>query len=455
MSAPRGPIVRNGARWWLRADVDPDASLPWLEATRASVAGGLYVDRKSGRRKSLFEIPSESDSTSVGWLWKRNRHAGTVRWRRLFGASKSRHELQLAAMLATRGVPCVVPLAAAEERTRGMLNACHLVVAYVDGATDLLRLSLAPHVTPATRRGLATELGHLARAAFDAGLCNDDFTPNNVLVVPVAPRLRLIDFERARIRRRPAPARWRVAMLAKLARALPDASASDRMRCVLALVGSDRLAARALWHAVDAGVRKLARRDHTRAVRVVTREGRRLGAVTLPSVTGIARREIDIDALEALVTAGGTSTATALVLALDDDVTAGRRVFAWSHAIAARGLGLRPIALLHRGDRTHLVLDRATGVGDRLVDPASRRPDAAALRVLLRRLEGLATLDPATPRDAVSLATTPRGGVRAIVRDPRWLRPCARWLRADAAAIRARAAAILERPAAISRAPHD
>jgi hypothetical protein len=139
----------------------------------------------------------------------------------------------------------VVPLAAGERRRAGRLVECFLLVALLPGARDLRRVWSDPALPARARRGLARALGVLVQQAHAAGLDQDDLVPNNVLVCDETQGVCLIDFERARLRRRTA-LRARRCSLAKLARAATGVPASQRLRFLCAYAG-DSGAARLWW----------------------------------------------------------------------------------------------------------------------------------------------------------------------------------------------------------------
>lgn len=408
MSAEASPPTLAGVRWRLRAGEDPGLHAERIAGIERALAAGEARNTKSGRRKELYPIAGPGGG--VAFLLKRNRYGAGDALRRVGRGSKSRHELRLAQALADRGLPAVVPLAAGERRRGLRLAECWLLVPYLTGARDLLALAREPGLAPAQRRSLARELGALSRAAHDAGLLQDDFAPNNFLHVPGAtPALHLIDFERARLSPRPASDAWRGWMLAKLERALPGASASQRFRFLLAYTQGDRDAARRWWQAVERASVRLARRDAARWRRIASADGRRFRVVSLPGMRGFARRELDDAALLAVLERGGRG----LLRWPDPGARALARLWGDAQALAARGLGLPWLACVARGEDAFLV-----GAGDRL-DPA----DEVAVRLLLRRLLRLGKLDPAQlAPDSFVRAPGPAPGRApggAVLTDPR------------------------------------
>jgi hypothetical protein len=389
--APRprddGPLAAGGLRWWLGPGVAPERAKPALEAALAALAAGAE-DRKRGRRKSLYRLDL-GGTGEPDHLLKVNRYAGRRR------RSKARHELAVAAALSARGLPAPVPLAAGERRRGGRLEACYLLVPILPGVRDL-REDLARGPAPRERRALARALGDLARRLHDAGLHQDDFQPNNFLVRwrGDRPELFVIDFERARLRRR-VPERLRRRALAKLEREAGRAPASRRLRFLHAYCGGDARAARRWWRGLQAEAAALARRDAAHLFRNATRPGRRFEAVRLPGHRGVALPGLDRDRLERAARRG--SDASAAVVGAPDaadwsvrldasGVRHARRALARALVLAARGLAPRPLAVLCGERDALLVLER----GERTIQAFEARPNAAreaAWRVLERRLD--------------------------------------------------------------------
>ena len=198
--------------------------------SRAALAAGA-PDRKGSRRKESFLLALEG--AAPDYLLKVNHYESLAPWRRL-RRSKARAELARATMLAARGIPTPIPIAAGELRRAGLLVCCYGLVRWMPDATDLLRVWTEARDGAASRRAWTRELGVLVRRMHEAGVHQEDLAPNNFLWRPAQePRLLAIDFERTRVGRR-VPARERVFALAKLDRHFAGAPASARMRWLLA-----------------------------------------------------------------------------------------------------------------------------------------------------------------------------------------------------------------------------
>jgi hypothetical protein len=432
-------------RWRVRPGADAAALAPRLAAALEALAAGRVADLRSGRRKRLYRIALGPGGVP-DHLLKRNAYPP------LRLGSKARRELAIAMRLAERGVPVVLPLAAGERRAGARLRECWLVVPLVEGATDLARHAARGDLAASERRGLAHALGALVRRAHDAGLVHGDLAPNNVLLRPgLPPALWLVDFERARLRAC-VGSRARRRMLAKLARGLPDASASQRLRFLRAYALGDARAARRWWRALEAEAPRLARRDHRRMRRKTARDGRRIRRVRGPDGAGFAWRgapaealaggwlEADARAADALECAAGVWRLHARVRG----ARAARELWALAHTLFARGLGPRPLALRVRGRQCLLVLERAPGAR-RLVQAPRLEAERAAAERLLRRLLCVAEVRAPLRPGEIALVTLPGAGLRALLLAPDAVRFAGR---AAGAAGRARARALLAAPAA-------
>lgn len=411
------PFELCGVRWWPRPGLAPEAVRPALERALAALEAGAE-DRKRGRRKGLYVLDL-SGRGAADHLLKVNRYARARR------RSKARRELAVAADLAARGLPAPVPLAAGERRDGGRLVACYLLVEVLPGAVDLREELAARASAPARRRALAVALGTLARRLHEAGLHQDDFQPNNFLVrwpepEGAPPEIFVIDFERARLRRR-VPERLRNRALAKLDRELGRAPSSLRLRFVHAYAGDDAGAARARWRAVAAEAPALARRDAAHLLRNAAVPGRRFQALALADYRGLALPGLDPARLERAA-ARAEDVAEPISAAPEaaewgvrlerGGLRHARRVLARALVLAARGLAPRPLALLCGRTSTILVLER----GERALQAHEVRRNAAleaAWRVLERRLRAYGRLGRALSEADLAVEPAGRGGVRA------------------------------------------
>jgi hypothetical protein len=397
----------GGVRWRLAAGVDGNALAPLLERALQQLAGAR--DLRSGRRKRLFRLALGS-GPEPDHLLKRCGYPASRGWLRHARGSKARRELAIAEGLAARDVPVVVPLAAGERRRAGRLIECFLLAPLLGGAVDLRRLSSERALAPRERRRLLRALGELVRRAHDAGLHQDDLAPNNVLVSGAAmDELRLVDFERARLRSRiDAGARRRT--LAKLARAGAGLSAAQRLRFLRAYAG-DAAEARRWWEQLDAEAPRLARRDYTRLSRVASRNGRRFRRIQQAGWRGFARAGAEAE-LAALAGASAGPFLAVGAARIEDEPGCWRVVYPrlsarraralWARAnlLAARGLAPAPLALIRGPQRSLLIAQRPAGAR-RLAAPAPGDRQAAAR--LLARLAGLGELEPELGPEALAL----------------------------------------------------
>jgi hypothetical protein len=420
------PLEVAGVRWWLRAGEDPARLAPLLERALARLASA--ADLRSGRRKRLYHLALESGQRA-DHLLKRNAYPPSRGWRPAAGGSKARRELAIAERLAARGVAVVVPLAAGERRCKGRLVECFLLVELVSGARDLRRVWSDPCLPASRRRRLARSLGALVQKAHAAGLDQDDLAPNNVLVCAETDELRLVDFERARLRPRTG-VRGRRRSLAKLARAAAGVPSSQRLRFLRAYAG-DAGAARLWWKRLREEAPRLARRDDARMCRVATRGGRRFEPIARGGWRGHARRGVDPQPLLARLDAG--PHAGGMRIEVDAPVwrvvyprlAAHRaaRVWARANTLAARGLAPAPLALLSDDERTVLLLELPAGarrIGEGVCGPSERR---AAAR-LLAELGAIGSLAPGLGSDALAFVRSGSGAPRVLLVAPDGVRLC-------------------------------
>jgi hypothetical protein len=382
-------IEVGGVRWWLCEGADAAALAPRL--ARALRLLGDAEDLRSGRRKRLFRLALEPGG-EPSHLLKRSGCPPSRGWLRYARGSKARRELAIAEALARRGVPVVVPLAAGERRRAGRLVECFLLAPLIAGAVDLRRLWSDPALAAAERRRLSASLGELVARAHAAGLFQGDLAPNNVLVSGAEAReLRLIDFERARLRRR-VGTRARRRMLAKLARAAAAVPAAQRLRFLRAYAG-DAEQARRWWARLGAESPRLARRDDTRMRRTAAREGRRFLSFQQAGSRAFARRGLDPGLVRAGPLRGPRPADGAARIEVDGAIWRVvyrrlperqlRRLWARANTLAARGLA--PLPLAARSDLQHTLLICQPGADAR---PLAARDCSAADRTAAARLLG-------------------------------------------------------------------
>jgi len=441
-----------GVRWWLRAGVDAAGLAPRLERALAQL--GSALDLRSGRRKRLFRLALGA-GLEADHLLKRNGYPLARGCLRRIDGSKARRELAIAEALAERGVPVVVPLAAGERRRFGRVVECFLLVPLIADARDLRQLWGDRALGARERRRLMVSLGALVRRAHEAGLHQNDLAPNNVLVSGGAPgALRLVDFERARLRPC-AGTRARRRMLAKLARAAGALPAAQRLRFLQAYAG-DRDEARRWWARLREEAPRLARRDDIRMRRSASRDGRGFERIARGVWRGHARRGADPGAgLRALAPGPAPSASAAPV-----EMAAGigrvvyrrlsarrsRRLWARANTLAARGLAPVPVASLSDRERTLLIFEAGSGMrplGSLACDAAQRR----AVARLLAELTSLGELRDELEREAFTLVRSPSGRLRAQLVAPHAFRFTGRAGGARSRAAAARLLACLDLPA--------
>jgi hypothetical protein len=412
----------GGVRWRLAAGADASALAPLLERALRQLAGAQ--DLRSGRRKRLFRL-ALGTGPGPDHLLKRSGYRPSRGRLRHARGSKARRELAIAQGLAARGVPVVVPLAAGERRRAGRLIECFLLAPLLGGALDLRRHWSERALAPAERRRLVRSLGQLVRRAHDAGLHQDDLAPNNVLVSGAAmDELRLVDFERARLR-------WRVGAgprrrtLAKLLRAAAGLSAAQRLRFLHAYAGSAE-EARRWWRQLEAEAPRLARRDYTRMRRVAARDGRRFRRVERAGWRGFALAGAESGSTLTGRLAGPPPAAGMARIEGESgcwrvvyprlSARRARQLWACANLLAARGFAPAPLALLSDGQHTLLIAERAAGAHP--LTPGAGAPGRAAAARLLSGLSRLGELDPALVPEEIAVVNDHAGPPRAQLITP-------------------------------------
>jgi len=424
--APRPGIEIGGVRWWLARGVDRDAAGDLLAAALDALRKGASRNLKSGRRKQLYRLDLGGGG-SPDHLLKVNDYRGGASLRRAIRGSKARHELEMAERVAARGIPTPVPLAAGEQRYRGLLRTCYLLMPILPGAADLRRVWWEEEAPPGARHALAAAFGALSRQVHDAGVFQDDFAPNNFLVQSGSSlRLYMIDFERAALRPENDEAA-RCFMLAKIDREFAGAPAGDRMRFLRAYSGGDRAEARRWWRRVEDFAPKLARRDFGRLKRNATRPGRRFRRLSHGAWRGYARIDSDqtalIGALPRRRDPGGPLCVDAAgelwrVHYSGLRRSEAKRIWVTANFLWTRGgLCPRPLGAWCSADRMVLLLERRGGEV-----PLDRSPDQrrglAAVRTLLSRILAVAEIREPPPPEGLLVGTQEGSTLRASLAAP-------------------------------------
>jgi tRNA A-37 threonylcarbamoyl transferase component Bud32 len=424
--AARPRIEVGGVSWWLGRGVDREAASGLLAAALEALHSGAAPNLKSGRRKQLYPLDLGGGGSPDHFL-KVNDYRGGASLRRAVRGSKARHELEMAEQVAARGIPTPAPLAAGEQRSRGLLRTCYLLMPILPGVVDLRRLWWEEEQPPGARHALAVAFGELSRQVHDAGVFQDDFAPNNFLVQRgPSPRLFMIDFERAELRPESDEAA-RCFMLAKIDREFAGAAVGDRMRFLCAYSRGDRAEARRWWREVEDFAPRLAHRDFTRLKRNATRPGRRFRRMSHDAWRGYARIDSDEAALVEALPKTRDSGVPVRVDAAGDlwrvhysglRRSEARRIWVTANFLWARGgLCPRPLGAWCRGDRAVLLLERRDGVQplDRCSD---RSKGLAAVRILLDRILAVAEIREPPPPEGFLVGTREGSALRASLAAP-------------------------------------
>jgi tRNA A-37 threonylcarbamoyl transferase component Bud32 len=257
-------------RWWVEGP-----SSPLLEALLADpdqlLTGRASVARQRVGRKRFYRLSAEEEGPGL-YVKIFPVARGWPRLLSFLRSSKARREATVAAAIRSRGFEVAGPVAVGEERVLGTLVRSFSAVAEREGR-DLRDLLSDPAIPPSERRDLVVRFGTFARRLHDAGIDQDDFSPNNFLVDPAGDFV-LLDFERCRVGAPLEERRWK--LLAKLHRHDLSVPRTDRLRLLRAYLGEEtgRRERRKAWEQIDAAFWRIRRRDARRAGRAAFRVGR-------------------------------------------------------------------------------------------------------------------------------------------------------------------------------------
>ncbi len=248
-------------RWWVEG-TPPRTLQKLMQDPDAVLQGPGSVARGPAGRKHFYRLESETGHPAIlvkifniqGWA-SRARY-----WMR---PSKARHEAEIARALVSRGFDVSVPIAVGEERRWGVLARSFSIIPELR-ARDLLAILRDPETTDAERRAIAENFGSFARKLHDAGINQDDFSPNNFLLDDKG-RYVLIDFERCEVGSPLGERRW--TLIAKLHRHKMRLTYSNRLRFLRAYLGENTTSQelRDAWTKIEPIFYALRRRDARRA----------------------------------------------------------------------------------------------------------------------------------------------------------------------------------------------
>lgn len=260
-------------RWW----VDGGAT-PGLDALMADPDAALRrassVAREQAGRKRLVRVATGADEPDL--FVKVFTRAGPMAQLRTFlRPSKARREAESAARVAELGFQVAGPVATGELRRFGLLRQSYSVVPALP-ARDLESILAEPGLPSARRRALLGAFARFTRRLHDAGVDQDDTSPNNFLLVGESD-FALIDFERCALIGRPlGERRW--TLLAKLHRKDLGVSRSERLRFLASYLGHEtgRRERREAWGRIAEAFLQVRRRDARHAARAAFRIGRHI-----------------------------------------------------------------------------------------------------------------------------------------------------------------------------------
>jgi hypothetical protein len=263
----------SALRWWI--DGPPTPLLAALERDPDAVlAGPDSTPRERMGRKRFYRIEDPAGGPAL-YVKSFQGPRAAAAWLGFARRSRARREARIARRVAERGFAAARPIAWAEERRAGRLLRS-LVVIPERPLRDLRAWLSDPATDATTRRQLLLSFAQLTRRLHDAGVDQDDTSPNNFLVDPEGDWV-LIDFERCRLGRPLGARRW--TLLAKLHRHDLGVSQSDRLRFLRSYLGEGcaRSERREAWAKIARAFIAVRRRDARHATRAAFRPGRQIG----------------------------------------------------------------------------------------------------------------------------------------------------------------------------------
>ena len=353
------PTPKRGERirWWLRGD-PPPLLAQLIAEPDATLAGPSSSARSRVGRKLFYRLSGPAQGALFVKVFR--SRAGPARLLTWLRPSRAWREARVADRVAALGFAAAQPIAVGEERCAGVLLRSFAVIEERP-ARDLRRLLTESELAGALRRQWIASFGALNRRLHDAGIDQDDTSPNNFLLDLQGgddPWV-LIDFERCRVGR-PLEQRRRWVLLAKLQRHELGVTRSDRLRFLRAYLGkSDRALRRSAWQAIGAELVRIRIRAARRARHGAFQEGRH---VAREGSAWIVRGRERAD-----------------VIRLPLPRRAARRAWILAHQLERLNLpALRPARL----DSLGIALLAPTG-GSELDEPARARAIERARRALL------------------------------------------------------------------------
>jgi hypothetical protein len=265
--------VAGDIRWWV--DGPSDRVLEGLLTNPDCVLQGSgSVARPRAGRKRFYRLEAGTGAPAL-FVKIFSVPAGPARWRSALRPSKARREARIARQVGERGFTAAVPVAVGEERRWGLLSRSFSVIRECP-ARDLRAILGDPATARARRIELLASFGQLNRRLHDAGVDQDDTSPNNFLV-DAELCWTLVDFERCRLGAPLGERRW--TLLAKLHRHDLGVSHTERLRFLRSYLGEPGTPSqrREAVRKISSAFLEIRKRDARRAARGAFQEGRHVG----------------------------------------------------------------------------------------------------------------------------------------------------------------------------------
>ncbi|HUT53938.1 MAG TPA: lipopolysaccharide kinase InaA family protein [bacterium] len=266
-------VVRSG-RWTWRVRSEFKDKAAGIEKRIASARSrpGARAVKETGGRRTIWTMPLQKGGGRAAFVKHYSKPRFTKQLKHLVRNSRTRQEWEMGVRLEALGLPVARHLAMGERRVAGLLLEDYLVQENLEGYRDFDQWFTenfdAGTEGHAARRAFIEAFADLIRLMHDQGVLQRDFKPDSIMVGPRGD-MRLVDLERALIKRRALSRSERIANLAKIDQTFGFiGSAADRLRFLRRYFRNAGLAADEL-HKTAAGIallseinfRKRARED--------------------------------------------------------------------------------------------------------------------------------------------------------------------------------------------------
>jgi hypothetical protein len=228
-------IMRNGRwTWRVRSEFkDQPAGIEKRIAAARSRKGARTV-KETGGRRTIWTMPLQKGGGRTAFVKHYSKPRFTKQLKHLVRNSRTRQEWEMGLRLEALGLPVARHLAMGERRVAGLLLEDYLIQENLEGYrnfdvwfTENFGAGKGGH---AARRRFIESFADLIRLMHERGVLQRDFKPDSIMAGPQG-ELRLVDLERALVKRRALSRSERIANLAKIDQTFGFiGSSADRLR---------------------------------------------------------------------------------------------------------------------------------------------------------------------------------------------------------------------------------